>query len=134
MSRYSISRCPALMASPPRPSSPFRYPLVGSLFYDLRADRLPAPSDGGRSIRLRRKRRSRRGSRRRHPQGYGRGAGHRPDACRLHPGRRAKLYLSEGTVRNYVSTAIAKTAARNRTEALRLLCPLAEKATRNQFR
>jgi two-component system, NarL family, response regulator DesR len=32
----------------------------------------------------------------------------------------AKLYLSEGTVRNYLSAAIAKTAARNRTEALRL--------------
>lgn len=31
----------------------------------------------------------------------------------------AKLYLSEGTVRNYLSAAIAKTAARNRTEALR---------------
>jgi two-component system response regulator DesR len=30
----------------------------------------------------------------------------------------AKLYLSEGTVRNYLSTAIAKTAARNRLEAL----------------
>jgi two-component system, NarL family, response regulator DesR len=32
----------------------------------------------------------------------------------------AKLYLSDGTVRNYLSTAIAKTAARNRTEALRV--------------
>jgi two-component system response regulator DesR len=32
----------------------------------------------------------------------------------------AKLYLSEGTVRNYLSAAIAKTAARNRTEALRV--------------
>ncbi len=32
----------------------------------------------------------------------------------------AKLYLSEGTVRNYLSTAIAKTAARNRLEALRI--------------
>ena len=31
----------------------------------------------------------------------------------------AKLYLSEGTVRNYLSGAIAKTAARNRNEALR---------------
>ncbi|MFJ7275617.1 response regulator [Kitasatospora sp. NPDC098663] len=30
-----------------------------------------------------------------------------------------KLYLSEGTVRNYFSSAIAKTATRNRTEALR---------------
>jgi two-component system response regulator DesR len=32
----------------------------------------------------------------------------------------AALYLSEGTVRNYLSSAIAKTHARNRTEALRL--------------
>jgi two-component system response regulator DesR len=32
----------------------------------------------------------------------------------------AKLYLSEGTVRNYVSSAIAKTATRNRIEALRV--------------
>ncbi|MEU8926369.1 response regulator transcription factor [Kitasatospora sp. NPDC048545] len=31
----------------------------------------------------------------------------------------AKLYLSEGTVRNYFSSAIAKTGTRNRTEALR---------------
>ncbi|MFF3005212.1 response regulator [Kitasatospora sp. NPDC057940] len=30
-----------------------------------------------------------------------------------------KLYLSEGTVRNYFSSAIAKTSSRNRTEALR---------------
>ncbi|MEE1788763.1 response regulator [Kitasatospora sp. NPDC057904] len=32
----------------------------------------------------------------------------------------AKLYLSEGTVRNYFSSAIAKTASRNRLEALRV--------------
>jgi two-component system response regulator DesR len=31
-----------------------------------------------------------------------------------------RLSLSEGTVRNYLSSAIQKTAARNRTEALRL--------------
>lgn len=31
----------------------------------------------------------------------------------------AKLYLSEGTVRNYLSAAMVKTAARNRMEALR---------------
>lgn len=31
----------------------------------------------------------------------------------------AKLYLSEGTVRNYLSSAIAKTSARNRLDALR---------------
>jgi two-component system response regulator DesR len=30
------------------------------------------------------------------------------------------LYRSEGTVRNYLSAAIAKTGARNRTEAVRL--------------
>jgi two-component system response regulator DesR len=30
----------------------------------------------------------------------------------------AKLFLSEGTVRNYLSAAIAKTGARNRTEAV----------------
>jgi two-component system, NarL family, response regulator DesR len=30
-----------------------------------------------------------------------------------------KLYLSEGTVRNYLSAAIAKTGVRNRTEAVR---------------
>ncbi len=32
----------------------------------------------------------------------------------------AKLYLSEGTIRNYLSGAISKTAARNRNEALRV--------------
>ena len=32
----------------------------------------------------------------------------------------AKLVLSDGTVRNYLSSAIAKTGARNRVEALRL--------------
>lgn len=32
----------------------------------------------------------------------------------------AKLFISEGTVRNYLSTAIAKTAARNRVDALRI--------------
>lgn len=32
----------------------------------------------------------------------------------------AKLYLSEGTVRNYLSTAIKKLGARNRIEAARL--------------
>ena len=31
----------------------------------------------------------------------------------------ARLYLSEGTVRNYLSAAITKTGTRNRTEALR---------------
>jgi two-component system, NarL family, response regulator DesR len=31
-----------------------------------------------------------------------------------------KLHLSEGTVRNYLSAAIAKTGARNRMEALRV--------------
>jgi two-component system response regulator DesR len=32
----------------------------------------------------------------------------------------AKLYLSEGTIRNYLSAAITKTAARNRSEALQV--------------
>jgi two-component system, NarL family, response regulator DesR len=32
----------------------------------------------------------------------------------------ARLYLSEGTVRNYLSAAIAKTSARNRLDALRV--------------
>jgi two-component system, NarL family, response regulator DesR len=32
----------------------------------------------------------------------------------------ARLYLSEGTVRNYLSAAIGKTGARNRAEALRV--------------
>jgi two-component system response regulator DesR len=32
----------------------------------------------------------------------------------------ARLYLSEGTVRNYLSSAIGKTGARNRAEALRV--------------
>lgn len=32
----------------------------------------------------------------------------------------AKLYLSEGTVRNYLSVAIAKTEARNRLDAVRI--------------
>jgi two-component system response regulator DesR len=32
----------------------------------------------------------------------------------------SKLYLSEGTVRNYLSTAIKKLGARNRVEAARL--------------
>ena len=31
-----------------------------------------------------------------------------------------KLYLSEGTVRNYLSACIQKTGARNRTEALHI--------------
>ena len=31
-----------------------------------------------------------------------------------------RLFLSEGTVRNYLSSAISKTGARNRIEALRL--------------
>jgi two-component system response regulator DesR len=31
-----------------------------------------------------------------------------------------RLHLSEGTVRNYLSSAIGKTGARNRTEALRI--------------
>jgi two-component system response regulator DesR len=30
-----------------------------------------------------------------------------------------RLFLSEGTVRNYLSAAIAKTGARNRAEAVR---------------
>jgi DNA-binding NarL/FixJ family response regulator len=38
-------------------------------------------------------------------------------ARRRYPGR---LYLSEGTVRNYLSSAIAKTSTRNRAEALRV--------------
>ena len=32
----------------------------------------------------------------------------------------AKLFLSEGTVRNYLSSCIQKTGARNRTEAQRI--------------
>jgi two-component system, NarL family, response regulator DesR len=32
----------------------------------------------------------------------------------------AALYLSEGTVRNYLSSCIQKTGARNRAEALRV--------------
>ena len=32
----------------------------------------------------------------------------------------ARLHLSEGTVRNYLSAAIAKTGVRNRVEALRV--------------
>ena len=32
----------------------------------------------------------------------------------------SRLYLSEGTVRNYLSAAISKTAARNHSEALRV--------------
>jgi two-component system response regulator DesR len=32
----------------------------------------------------------------------------------------ARLMLSEGTVRNYLSSAIGKTGARNRTEAVRI--------------
>jgi two-component system response regulator DesR len=32
----------------------------------------------------------------------------------------AKLWLSESTVRNYLSSAIGKTGARNRTEAARI--------------
>jgi two-component system, NarL family, response regulator DesR len=32
----------------------------------------------------------------------------------------AKRYLSEGTVRNYLSTAIAKTSTRNRLEAIQV--------------
>ena len=32
----------------------------------------------------------------------------------------AKLFLSEGTVRNHLSSAISKTGVRNRVEALRV--------------
>jgi two-component system, NarL family, response regulator DesR len=32
----------------------------------------------------------------------------------------AELYLSEGTVRNYLSSCIQKTGARNRAEALKI--------------
>ena len=32
----------------------------------------------------------------------------------------AQLFLSEGTVRNYLSAAIAKTGVRNRVEAIRV--------------
>ena len=39
---------------------------------------------------------------------------------RDHRGRRGRLHLSEGTVRNYLSTAIQKTGARNRVEAVRV--------------
>jgi two-component system response regulator DesR len=31
-----------------------------------------------------------------------------------------RLYLAEGTVRNYLSAAMAKTSARNRMDALRI--------------
>ena len=34
------------------------------------------------------------------------------------PGGSTQLYLSEGTVRNYLSSAIAKTGTRNRVEAV----------------
>ena len=78
------------------------------------------------------------------PPGRRRAAGGRPDAGRGHPGRRlqpadrpragrplaardggtvadiaGRLFLSEGTVRNYLSAAITKTNTRNRVEALR---------------
>jgi len=42
-----------------------------------------------------------------------------PAERRCRRGRRLAVFLSEGTVRNYLSSAIAKTAARNRVEALR---------------
>ena len=83
---------------------------------------------------------------RRHPAGRRRRAGRRPRPRGRDPGRRhlaahpararrarrgaaraatvaeiaAALFLSEGTVRNYLSSAIAKTGARNRTEAVRI--------------
>jgi two-component system response regulator DesR len=34
--------------------------------------------------------------------------------------RRRRLFLSEGTVRNYLSAAITKTGTRNRVEAVRI--------------
>jgi two-component system response regulator DesR len=43
-------------------------------------------------------------------------AGDHPTAAAI----AAELYLSEGTVRNYLSAAIRKLGARNRTEALRI--------------
>ena len=80
-----------------------------------------------------------------HPPGIGGRAGHRPGpGCAaladgvnpLTPRERdvleasadgrtiaeiaAQLYLSEGTVRNYLSAGIQKTGARNRAEALRI--------------
>ncbi len=113
--------------------------------HHLRAPGLPAPGHGVRCFGLRRQRRPGRAIGRRHPPGDGRRAGGGPGSGGIDAGRRkvavdrsrtrragrfplwgnhgdiaAKLYLSEGTVRNYLSGAISKTAARNRSEALRV--------------
>ena len=111
----------------------------------LRPARLPAPGDGGGRVRLRRQGRAGRAAgravrrvaqrrARRRPRAGGGDAGRR--ARRRSPGANAtcwwppatappsptssgKLFLSEGTVRNYLSAAIAKTGVRNRVEAVR---------------
>ena len=41
------------------------------------------------------------------------------DGARRSPTSRARLHLSESTVRNYLSAAIGKTGTRNRIEAAR---------------
>jgi two-component system, NarL family, response regulator DesR len=43
-----------------------------------------------------------------------------PAAMRPRPTSRPRFYLSEGTVRNYLSAAIRKLGARNRSEAIDL--------------
>ena len=111
--------------------------------HHLRPPRLPAPGHGVRGVRVRRQRCPGRAARRRHPPGR---AGERvvdpalaataladggsPLTARerdvlvaARPGATVaeiaeRLFLSEGTVRNYLSAAIAKAGARNRAEAV----------------
>ena len=78
-------------------------------------------------------RRVRRGRARRRPRARRRDAGRRPVAAHRPRARRAgrrprrrdrrrhrdRLFLSEGTVRNYLSSAISKTGTRNRLEAIK---------------
>jgi two-component system, NarL family, response regulator DesR len=111
----------------------------------LRPPRPPAQGNGGRSEGLPGQGPARRATRQRDPARRRGRAGGRPGASR-HGARRpespltprerevleasadgspvadvsARLYLSEGTVRNYLSAAIGKTGARNRAEALRV--------------
>ena len=120
--------------------------LPGGHPHDVRPPGLPPPGHGGRRGRLPGQGRAGRRARPRHPRGDGGGARHRP---RRWPRRRwrsgatplstreadvlrggadgatvadiaGRLFLSEGTVRNYLSSAIGKTGARNRVEAARV--------------
>jgi DNA-binding NarL/FixJ family response regulator len=122
-----------------KPALPVGHP------HHFRPSRLPAPGDGVARQRLRRQGCAARTVRRRDPPSRGRervidpalaAQSRTTGACPLSARERdvlvaarpgatvseiaGKLFLSEGTVRNYLSAAIAKTGTRNRAEAVRM--------------